>query len=65
MTPSTRTVMKSGRLTATDVARLTLGALRQEGFYVFTLPPAIGGVAQRLRDTVLGHVPADPLGSAP
>ncbi len=61
----TRTAMKSGRLTATDVARLTLEAVRQERFYVFTHPRAIGGVEQRLRDIVQGHSPTNPLGSAP
>ena len=61
----TRTTMKSGRLTATDVARLTLAAVRQERFYVFTHPRAIGGVEQRLRDIVQGHSPTNPLGSAP
>jgi len=61
----TRTAMKSGRLTATDVARLTREAVRQERFYVFTPPRAIGGVEQRLRDIVQGHSPTNPLGSAP
>ena len=61
----TRTAMKSGRLTATDVARRTLEAVRQERFYVFTHPRAIGGVEQRLRDIVQGHSPTNPLGSAP
>ena len=61
----TRTAMKSGRLTANDVARLTLEAVRQERFYVFPHPRAIGGVEWRLRDIVQGHIPANPLGSAP
>ena len=61
----TRTAMMSGRLTATDVARLTLEAVRQERFYVFAHPRAIGGVEHRLRDMLQGHVPANPLGSAP
>jgi NAD(P)-dependent dehydrogenase (short-subunit alcohol dehydrogenase family) len=60
----TRTAMKSGRLTATDVARLTLEAVRQERFYVFTHPRTIGGVEQRLRDIVQGHSPTNPLCSA-
>ncbi len=57
----TRAAMKSGRLTPADVARITLEAVLEERFYVFTHPGAGGGVEQRLHDIVQGRAPTNPL----
>jgi NAD(P)-dependent dehydrogenase (short-subunit alcohol dehydrogenase family) len=57
----TRAAMKSGRVNAAEVARLTLEAVIQRRFYVFTHPKAISGVELRLRDLLRGEAPHDPL----
>jgi NAD(P)-dependent dehydrogenase (short-subunit alcohol dehydrogenase family) len=57
----TRTAMKSGRLKAADVARITLQAVHEGRFHIFSHPRALGGVKQRLDDIVAGRTPTDPL----
>jgi len=57
----TRAAMKSDKLTAADVARITLEAVREERFYVLPHPRALGGVQTRLDDLLAGRTPANPL----
>lgn len=60
----TRTAMQSGRVSAAEVARITLEAAVQRRFYVFTHPKAIAGVELRLRDLLRGEAPHNPLQTA-
>lgn len=57
----TRDAMKSGRLSAADVARFTLDAVREQRFYVLPHRKAVAGVEQRLKDIVAGRSPSNPL----
>lgn len=57
----TKTAMQAGRVSAADVARITLDAVREGRFYVFSHPRAVSGVAQRLHDLTEGRTPSDPL----
>ncbi len=57
----TRVAMRAGRLSAADVARITLEAVLQRRFYVLPHRNAIGGVENRLRDLLAGGAPNNPL----
>jgi NAD(P)-dependent dehydrogenase (short-subunit alcohol dehydrogenase family) len=50
----------SGRLNATDVARLTFDAIREERFYIVTHPRILQSVELRLQDIVAQRQPSDP-----
>ncbi len=60
----TRLLMKAGRLTAADVARITLDAAQEGRFYVFPHLKAIASVEMRLRDLLDGRTPNNPLNGA-
>jgi NAD(P)-dependent dehydrogenase (short-subunit alcohol dehydrogenase family) len=57
----TKAAMKSGRLSAADVARITLGAVKEGRFYIFPSPKAVLGVEGRLRALLRGDAPDNPL----
>ena len=57
----TRDAMKAGRLSAADVARITLDAVRERRFYILPHRKAGAGVEQRLKDFMAGQAPANPL----
>jgi NAD(P)-dependent dehydrogenase (short-subunit alcohol dehydrogenase family) len=57
--------VSSGKLTAADVARMTMDAVEHERFYIFSHPHALGGVQSRLEDIMLGRNPSDPFRDRP
>lgn len=50
-----------GRLSATDIARLTLDAVRAGRFYILTHPKIKGAVEARLRDVLDDRLPTNPM----
>ena len=60
----TRNAMKAGRLSATDVARITLEAVRAGRFYVLPHRNALPGVEARMRALRVGRAPNNPLAKA-
>jgi NAD(P)-dependent dehydrogenase (short-subunit alcohol dehydrogenase family) len=55
----------SGKLGASDVARLTFEAVRANRFYVFTHPQILPGVEARIAAALGGADPADPFATRP
>jgi NAD(P)-dependent dehydrogenase (short-subunit alcohol dehydrogenase family) len=55
----------SGKVTAEAVATMTFDAIRNEAFYIFSHPRALGLVQQRLEDLVAIRPPADPFADRP
>ena len=60
----TRNAMKAGRLSAADVARITLEAVMAGRFYVFPHRNALPGIEARVRDLLDGRAPNNPLARA-
>src|SRR5437867_7801747 len=60
----TRDAMKSGRLSAADVARFTMEAVRDQRFYILPHRRAADGFEQRVKGFLAGSAPTNPL-SAP
>jgi NAD(P)-dependent dehydrogenase (short-subunit alcohol dehydrogenase family) len=54
-----------GRVTAADVAAKVFDALRENRFYIYSHPKALGTVQARLEDVVLGRNPTDPFKDRP
>ena len=52
----------SGRLSADDVARAVLAAVKEERFYVLTHPKIKGAIRARMEDILEERAPRDPLG---
>jgi len=61
----TEKAVGSGKVSAAEVARLTFDAIRDERFYVFSHPQALGAVAERLDALVHARQPADPYAATP
>lgn len=61
----TEKAVGSGKVSAEDVARLTFDAIREERFYVFSHPQALGAVAERMDALVHARQPADPYAATP
>jgi len=57
--------VESGKVSATDVANLTFEAIRNEQFYIFSHPQALGGVAERMDAIVHATNPPDPYAATP
>ncbi|MGB0134206.1 SDR family oxidoreductase [Dokdonella sp.] len=57
--------VKSGRISAADVARMTFDAVREGRFYIASHPGALDGVRQRAEDIVALRNPTDPLAARP
>ncbi|WP_374317194.1 SDR family oxidoreductase [Aquabacterium sp.] len=55
----------SGKVTATDTAKLVYDAIEAGQFYVYTHPQSLGMVQTRLDDVVQGRNPTDPFAGKP
>lgn len=55
----------SGKVTAVQVAQAVFGAMREDRFYVFSHPHALGPVQTRLEDVMQLRNPSDPFASRP
>ena len=55
----------SGKVTAAEVARKVLDAVRDQRFYIYSHPQALGNVQTRLEDVVMGRNPSDPFAARP
>lgn len=56
-----RQATRAGRLSATDIARSTLEAVKSDHFYILTHPAIKGAVEMRLRDIIEERSPANPM----
>jgi NAD(P)-dependent dehydrogenase (short-subunit alcohol dehydrogenase family) len=54
-----RKAIESGRLSATDVARMTMDAVKQNRFYILTHPKIKGSIETRLQDVLQDRVPTN------
>ncbi|MCC2955570.1 SDR family oxidoreductase [Massilia sp. IC2-477] len=61
----TEKAVESGKVTAADVARMTFDAIREERFFIYSHPQALGAVAERFDAIVKGAQPADPYAATP
>jgi NAD(P)-dependent dehydrogenase (short-subunit alcohol dehydrogenase family) len=61
---STKAV-ESGKITASDVAAMVFDAIRNNQFYIFSHPKALGTVQTRLEDAMLQRNPTDPFKDKP
>ncbi len=57
--------VNSGKVTAAEVAQRTFDAIRDEKFYIYSHPEALGNVQQRMEDIVHQRNPGDPYEAAP
>ena len=55
----------SGKVTAADVAAQVFAAMRENRFYIYSHPKALGNVQTRLEDVVQGRNPTDPFKERP
>ncbi|MBP6899547.1 MAG: SDR family oxidoreductase [Burkholderiaceae bacterium] len=55
----------SGKVSAADVAAKVFAALRENQFYIYSHPRALGGVQTRLEDVLQGRNPTDPFHERP
>lgn len=58
-----RKAVRSGRLSAADVAQAVFEAVREERFWILTHPRIAGAVRARMEDILEGRNPRDPLGA--
>ncbi len=56
-----RQATRAGRLSASDIARSTLEAVKSDHFYILTHPAIKGAVEMRLRDIIEERSPANPM----
>ena len=61
----TSKAVESGKVSASDVARITFDAVRDGQFYIFSHPQALGGVRERMEAIVQGKNPPDPYAATP
>jgi len=52
--------VKSGKLSAAEIAALTFEAIRENRFYILTHPAIMPAIAQRAEDIALARNPSDP-----
>lgn len=57
-----RKAVSSGRLSADDVARAVVAAVKEERFYILTHPRIKGAIRARMEDILDERAPRDPLG---
>jgi NAD(P)-dependent dehydrogenase (short-subunit alcohol dehydrogenase family) len=57
--------VESGKVSAPDVSRITFEAIREDRFYIYSHPQALGSVAERMDAIVHGAQPADPYAATP
>lgn len=55
----------SGKVTAAEVAQMVVDALREDRFYIFSHPQALGMVQTRLDDVIQQRNPSDPFAARP
>jgi short-subunit dehydrogenase len=55
----------SGKVTAEEVAQMVVDAVRNERFYIFSHPQALGMAQKRLEDVMLQRNPSDPFEGKP
>ena len=56
-----RQAIRAGRLSAADIARITLEAVRSDRFYILTHPAIKGAIEMRMRDILEERLPANPM----
>ncbi len=61
----TEKAVESGKVTAQDVARIAFEAIREERFYIYSHPQALGAAAERFEAIVKGAQPTDPYAATP
>jgi len=61
----TTKAVESGKVSASDVARITFNAIRDGQFYIYSHPQALGGVQERMEAIVQGRNPPDPYAATP
>ncbi len=57
--------VSSGKISAAEVAQWTFDAIRDEKFYIYSHPGALGNVQQRMEEIVTQKNPGDPYAAAP
>lgn len=57
--------VQAGKVSAEEVAQRTFDAIRDESFYIYSHPQALGTVRQRMEAIVAQRNPADPFGDKP
>lgn len=57
-----RKAVASGRLSADDVARVVVAAVRAQRFYILTHPKIKGAIRARMEDILEERPPRNPLG---
>ncbi|WP_426112677.1 SDR family oxidoreductase [Massilia sp. PWRC2] len=57
--------VESGKVSASDVARLTFEAIADGRFYIYSHPGALASVSSRMDDIVEARNPADPYAATP
>jgi NAD(P)-dependent dehydrogenase (short-subunit alcohol dehydrogenase family) len=57
--------VESGKVSATDVARISFDAIREGRFYIYSHPQLMGTVAERMDAIVHGKPPADAYAATP
>jgi NAD(P)-dependent dehydrogenase (short-subunit alcohol dehydrogenase family) len=55
----------SGKVSAAEVAQRTFDSIRDQQFYIYSHPAALGNVQRRMDDIVMGRNPGDPYEAAP
>ena len=55
----------SGKVSATDVAKMVFDAVAHDHFYIYSHPKALGNVQHRMEAIVQGHNPPDPFKERP
>ena len=55
----------SGKVSASDVAKMVFDAISQDHFYIYSHPKALGNVQHRMEAIVQGHNPPDPFKERP
>lgn len=54
-----------GKVTAAEVATMVFDAMREDRFYIYTHPKALGSVQTRLEDVIQARNPSDPFRERP
>lgn len=57
--------VSSGKISAAEVAQWTFDAIRDDKFYIYSHPGALGNVQQRMQEVVSQTNPGDPYAAAP
>ncbi len=56
-----RQALRAGRLSAADIARITMEAVKANRFYIITHPAIKGAIEARMRDIVEEQLPTNPM----